>query len=57
MGRETSETSYEEDLKGEEDWNVWLAQLVEHMTLDLRVVNSSPTLDFEIIFKKILKRK
>ena len=26
----------------------WLAQWVEHMTLDLRVVSSSPTLGIEI---------
>lgn len=30
----------------------WLAQSVEHVTLNLRVVNSSPTLDVEITLKK-----
>jgi len=33
-----------------------LAQLAEHVVLDLRVVNLSPTLGVEII-KKILKKK
>ena len=28
-------------------WGAWLAQLVEHATLDLRVVSSSPTLGME----------
>ena len=31
----------------------WLAQLVRHVTLDIRVMNSSPTLVVEITFKKI----
>jgi len=31
-----------------ESWGAWLAQLVEHATLDLRVVNSSPMLSIEI---------
>lgn len=36
----------------------WLAQLVEHMTIDLEVVISSPLLGVEIYLKmKSLKRK
>ena len=30
------------------DRSTWLTQLAEHMTLDLRVVNLSPTLDVKI---------
>lgn len=30
----------------------WLAQLVEHLTLDLRVIGLSPTLGVELTFKK-----
>jgi len=33
-------------------WGAWLAQSVEHMTLDLGVVSSSPTLGLDIIFLK-----
>ena len=35
----------------------WLAQLMEHITLDLRVRSSSPTLSVEITLKKEKKRK
>ena len=31
----------------------WLAQLVEHVTSDLEVMSSSPTLGKEITFKKL----
>ena len=31
------------------EWVSWLAQSVEHVTLDLRVVSLSSTLDVEII--------
>ena len=34
----------------------WLAQSVEHATLDLRVVSSSPTLDMEPTLKKKKKK-
>ena len=38
--------------------STWLGQSVEHVTLDLEVVGSSPTLGTEIIFKKLnLKKK
>ena len=30
------------------NWGIWLAQSVEHATLDLRVVSLSPTLGMEI---------
>ena len=30
-------------------WGAWLAQLVAHATLDLRVISLSPTLSTEII--------
>lgn len=30
------------------DKSAWLAELVEHVTLHLRVINSSPTMDVEI---------
>ena len=30
----------------------WLAQSVEHVTLDLGILSSSPTFDVEITFKK-----
>ena len=33
-------------------WDAWLAQLVEHVTLDLGVVRSSPTMGIELILKK-----
>ena len=33
-------------------WGAWLAQLVKHATIDLRVVNSSPMLGMEYIKKK-----
>ena len=33
-------------------WGAWLAQSVEHATLDLEVVSSSSTLGVEITFKK-----
>ena len=36
------------DLSFPEKGGAWLAQLVEHVTLDLRVVNSSPMLGIEI---------
>jgi len=29
-------------------WGTWLSQLVEHMTLDLRIMSSGPTLGIEI---------
>ena len=32
---------------------IWLAQSVEHVTIDLQVVSSSPMLDTEITLKKI----
>ena len=32
-------------------WDTWLAQLVEDVTFDLRIVSSSPTLGVEITFK------
>ena len=35
----------------------WLAQSVGHVTLDLGVVGSSPTLGVEITLKKILKKE
>lgn len=31
-------------------WSVWLAQSVEHVTLDLQVVSSSPTLSMEFTY-------
>ena len=31
-------------------WGAWWAQSVEHMTLDLEVMSSSPTLGIEIVF-------
>ena len=34
----------------------WLAQLVEHATLDLRVMSSSPTVHIEFTLKKKKKR-
>ena len=37
-------------LKKGDYWGVWLARSVEHLTLDLGVVNSSPTLRVEITF-------
>ena len=36
---------------------VQLAQLVEHVTLDLRIVGMSPTVWIEITFLKIFKKK
>jgi len=33
-------------------WDAWLAQSVEHMTLDLGVVNSSPVLGGEPTLRK-----
>ena len=33
--------------KVESLWGAWMAQLVEHVTLDLRVMSSSPTLGME----------
>ena len=38
-------------LKIELDWGTWLAQSVEHVTLDLRVVSSCPTLGVKITYK------
>ena len=32
-------------------WGTWLAQLVEHTTLDLRVMSSSSMVDVEPILK------
>ena len=37
-------------------WSAQPAQLVEYETCDLRVVNSSPMLDVEITYNKILKK-
>ena len=34
--------------KKHSNMGAWLAQLVEHVTLDLRVVSSSPTLGLEL---------
>lgn len=34
-------------------WGIWLAHLVEHATLELRVVSWSPTLGIEITFIEI----
>ena len=33
---------------GGKGWGTWLAQSIEHVTLDLGVVSSSPTLGIEI---------
>ena len=33
-------------------WGAWLAQSVKHMTLDLGVVSSSPTLGVDDLQKK-----
>lgn len=38
-------------------WDSWLARLVEHPTVDLKVVSSSPTLSVEITLKKVTKIK
>ena len=38
-------------------WGAWLVHSGEHVTLDLRVVSSSPTSGVEITFKKGKKRK
>ena len=38
--------------KGTEKWDTWLAQLVEHATLDLRVVSLSPVLGIELTKKE-----
>lgn len=38
-------------------WDVWLAQSVEHLTLDLGFVSSSPTLSVQIGFKKSKGKK
>ena len=35
-------------LKKKVTWATWLAQWVEHTTLDLRVVSSSPTMNADI---------
>jgi len=35
-------------LDEKQKWGAWLAQWVEHVTLDLGVVSSSPTLGVEI---------
>ena len=40
--------------ENQKSWGVWLAQSVEHVTLDLGVVSSSPTLDVEITYKKVI---
>ena len=40
------------DSKSSKRSSSWLAQSVEHVTLDLEVVSSSPTLGIEITFKK-----
>ena len=39
----------------ENGWAAWLAQLVEHVTLDLGVVSSSPMLGVEVTLQKLLK--
>lgn len=36
---------------------IWLTQLVEHVTLNLRVVSSSPKLGVEISYKRKRQRK
>ena len=39
-------------------WGAWLAQLEEHMTFDLEVISSNPTLNIEITKKeKTLKER
>ena len=38
-------------------WGTWLVQLVEHMTLDFRVVSPSPMLGVELTLKKKTKKK
>ena len=35
-------------------WGCWLAQTVEHVTLDLRVVSLSPTLRVEFTLKQYI---
>lgn len=39
-------------MKRRHTWGAWLAGLVEHMNLDVRVLSSSPTLGIEITYKK-----
>ena len=38
-------------------WGAWLAQLVELVTLDLRIINSSPMLGVEITEIKYLRNQ
>ena len=44
-------------LKLEKKWGTWLAQLVEHMTLDLRIVSLSPMFGCRDYLKINLKKK
>ena len=46
-------------LRNKSFWGAWLAESEEHVTLDLKVLNLSPTLGVEITKKNnyILKRK
>lgn len=37
--------------------SIWVAQLVEHAILDLKVMTSSPTLGVEPTLKKLLKKE
>ena len=36
------------DIESQSNWGIWLAQLVEHVTLDLGVLSLSSPLDAEI---------
>ena len=38
-------------------WGAWLAQSEEHVTLDLRIMSSSPMLGIEVILKKNFFKK
>lgn len=38
-------------------WGTWLAPLEEHMTLDLRVVNSNPVWGVRLLKNNILQKK
>ena len=44
-------------LKTTDTWDAWLAQSVEHATLDLRVVSLGPTCGVEFTYNKKLKKK
>ena len=59
MGKVLSVLDYfEQDQVKTQEYNrvggrsTWLAQLVEHATLDLGVVSVSPTLDIQLTLKK-----